>query len=222
MLRSALPRFSAFLCLSLFAAFPLEARIGESRSELESRLIRQSGRGLEVSDGDLESFHLGRSPAAGPVSALEGEKVDFVLYYKINDEVIPTSARLWRKDRNGRRTSNPEPKPDGWMLHVVYLNGVSVLEYYQRSKSLTSVEREGLLARNQGNSGWARGKPPSDDDGVLVPKVFPVNHYRKDFAVYGNLRGDNVLFFDPRLDALVHEKQIEAAEEEAPASLDGF
>jgi len=222
MFRSVLPRLPVCLSLWLVVTFPVEARIGEPRSALESRLIRQSGRGLEISDNDLEAFYLGRSPVFGPVSALEEEKVELVLYYKTNDDVSPSSAHLWKRDKNGRRSSNPKPKPDGWMLHVAYLNGVSVLEFYQRSKPLTEFETRGLLAANQGETGWVEGKPPADDESVLVPAVFPVNHYRKDFAVYGNLSDDSVLLFDPRLDALIHKKQTETAAEKAPASLDGF
>jgi len=222
MLYPFLIRFSACSALFLSFALSLDARIGESRSGLESRLVRESGRGLEVSDGDLSAYYLGRSPVAGMTSVLGGLGLDFVVYYKTNDGTIPTSARLWRKDRSGRRSDNPEPTPDGWLLSVLYLNGVSVMEHYQRSKPLTVVETEGLLARNQGKSEWVVGTPPSDDKKAVVPEIFPVNHYRKDFGIYANVRGDTALFFDPRLDILIREKQLEAAEKEAPVSLDGF
>ncbi|MFP4351949.1 MAG: hypothetical protein ACLFRP_01650 [Puniceicoccaceae bacterium] len=219
---SILPRLCGCFSLCLAAALPLDARIGESRSDVESRLIRESGRGLEISDGDLEAFYLARSPVSGPVSALEGENVQTVLYYKTNDDLRPSSADLWQRDKNGRRSSNPDPKPDGWILEVVYLNGVSVLELYQRSKPLTDFEIKGLLAANQGRAEWVEGAPPEEDEEVLAPQVFPVNHYRRDLGVYANVSGNSVLLYDPRLDALIDEKQTESAAEKAPASLDGF
>ena len=108
------------------------------------------------------------------------------------------------------------------MLHVVYLNGISVLELYQRSESLTDLEMEGILLRNAGDSRWVKGKVPEGNDSVIEPTVFSANHYREDFGVYANVENEAVLLFDPRLDAKIAKLRAEKAEREAPSSLEGF
>lgn len=218
------PCFFPFFLVLLSLVFPPEAfaRIGESREELERRLIRESDRGLEVDDNDLEEFHRSRSPFFERLSVLEEDDWDYVVYHKINEDVIPSSQRLWKEDHRGRRSDQPEPRPEGWLLHVAYLNGVSVLEYYIRSKPLTPPETEGILSRNADGSEWKTGRPPKDRTDAVRPRIFPVNHYRADFGVYAAVGSDTILLYDPRLDRRVHETEMEVALEEAPVSLDGF
>ncbi|MEM0967563.1 MAG: hypothetical protein AAGJ81_15550 [Verrucomicrobiota bacterium] len=211
----------AFFALSLLLPSFAEARIGESRSQLERRLLRESGKGLLVKDDDLEDFHRERFDAYGAVLALEDENWEHVLYFKINETVIPSSARLWIKNDAGRRSEKPNPRPDGWLLHVIYLNGVSVLETYVRSSALTEIETNGILEINSGGSQWMKGAPP-EEDGVIQPTVFPANIYTKDFGVYGEMKGNEILLYDPRLDEMIHAARLEKAEEEAPMSLHGF
>ncbi len=204
-------------CLS-----PLHARLGESRSELERRLLQGSDRAMEVTDGSLEEFYQSRAPVRESLRILEENGLEYTVYYKSGDDVGAASSDLWLRDRSGRRSDRPDPKPDGWLLHVAYLNGVSVLEYYSRSEPLTEIESAGILLRNVGESRWVKGKVPTDDENVIVPRVFPANHYREDFAIYADIQDDSVLLFDPRLDVRVFELNLEKAKEEAPQSLEGF
>jgi hypothetical protein len=211
-----------FLLLLALGSTTLSARIGESRRDLEERLLRESDRGLEVTDDDLEAFHRSRSPVFAPLRVLEGEDIQYIIYYKSSDDLIPSSLRLWREDNRGKRSDRPEDKPEGWMLHTVYLNGISVLEFYSRSKPLTELESEGILLRNTGNSRWVKGRVPQNNESAIQPKTFPVNHYREDFGIYANVTGDSVLLFDPRLDQMIESHRLEKAKEEAPDSLEGF
>ncbi|MGE9290570.1 MAG: hypothetical protein ACQKBT_06255, partial [Puniceicoccales bacterium] len=103
----------------------------------------------------------------------------------------------------------------------LYLNNVSVLEYYSRSQSLTEVEIEGVLLRNAGESHWIKGKPKGGDS-VIEAQVFPVDHYREDREVYAKVDGRSILLFNPRLDQRIHQLSLEKAQREAPDSLDGF
>jgi len=214
-------RLFSFLLLCLVASSETSARIGDSESQLERRLLRGSDKGLEITDDDLESFYRTRSPIFMDLKILAEEGLQYKLYYKSADDSNASSNRLWLEDKKGRRSDRPVPKPDGWLLHVAYLNGVSVLELYQRSEELTDVEIEGLLLMNAGDTRWVKG-PPLPGEKVIIPQVFAANHHREDLAVYADIQEDSVLMFDPRLDSRIHEMELERAEEEGPESLEGF
>lgn len=203
----------------LLVVSPLSARVGESQSDLESRLD-ESGRGLHITDGDLIDYHRNRSPI-GPYAELIPE-TEYEVYYKINTTVIPTSRNLWHADAKGKRSGKPIDRPEGWLLHVLYLNGVSVFEYYQRSQGLTSVEKNGILSINKGESEWEQGRVPKDNEDAIQPQIFRHNHYRADFSIYANVSRDSILLFDPRLDQMIKERELDKAMELAPDSLDGF
>lgn len=187
-------------------------------------MLRKSDRAIEVTDNDLEEHYRGRGPILAKVRVLqdEGVEIEYVVYYKVSEDSVPSTGKLWMEDNKGRRLDRPVNKPDGWLLHVIYYRGVSVLEYYSRSKNMTSVESEGILLLNAGESHWVKGKPPKDDDNVIEAKVFSVDHYRDDLQVYANVQGDSILLFDPRLDQRIDKLANEKAEREAPESLEGF
>lgn len=215
-------RLILFILFLSTLASPLHARVGEERGELERRLLRESDRGLEVTDNDLEQFYRNRSPFFEDLLILQGQGLEYAIYYKSADDLNASSNRLWQENDKGRRSDKPVRSPEGWMLHVVYLNGVSVLEFYQRSEELTVLETEGILMRNAGNSRWVKGEVPKGNDSVIEPTTFSANHYREDFAVYANVEDETILLFDPRLDARIAKLRAEKAEREAPSSLEGF
>tara|TARA_R100000027_G_scaffold67340_1_gene65647 strand:- start:8501 stop:9040 length:540 start_codon:yes stop_codon:yes gene_type:complete len=179
---------------------------------------------MVVTDNDLEEHYRSRSQVSKQIETLENEgvEVDYIIYYKVSEDMVPSSNRLWMDDSKGRRSDRPVSKPEGWLLHVIYFKDISVLEYYSRSQSMTEVESDGILIRNVGESRWVKGKPPSDDDTIIQAHVFPVSFYREDLAIYANVKSDSILLFDPRLDERIHRLQTEKAEREAPESLDGF
>jgi len=183
--------------------------------------MRKSDRGLEINDDELQQFHRNRAPVSGWVGVI-AEELEYKLYFKTNGDISPSTHWLYNRNANGKRGDKPIPSPDGWVLHVLFLNGVSVLEYYSRSQSLTEVETTGILAFNAGSSNWERGKPPGDDDSVIQPQVLPVNHYRKDLNIYAFISGNSILLYDPRLDERVHQEMVFKAQVDGPASLDGF
>ncbi len=218
---SSIPDLRVLLLLFLFAAPFVEARVGESREDLERRLLRESGRGLEVTDDDLEEFHRGRSPYFEDIQIVDG--VEYVIYFKINEDYKPSSSKLWMTVKKGRdEEDKPIERPEGWLLQVAYLNGTSVFERYLRSKPLTEVETNGILSVNAGSSEWVAASPPEGDESVIQPEVFPANHHRKDLGVYANVKEDEILVFDPRLDKRIAQLKLERAKAEAPVSLDGF
>lgn len=149
-------------------------------------------------------------------------EAEYEVYYKINTTVIPTSKNLWHSDNRGKRSEKPINEPEGWLLHVVYLNGVSVFEFYQRSQNLTEVEKNGILSINKGESEWQEGPVPEQNEDAIQPEIFGYNHHRADFAVYADVSGDSILLFDPRLDQMIKKRDMERAMELAPDSLDGF
>ena len=71
-----------------------------------------------------------------------------------------TDLRIYYKTSDGRQPKASEMQVrgmlEGWDLHVIYLDGVSVMEIYRRSKTITEFEFIYLLNFQAGGSYWKR------------------------------------------------------------------
>lgn len=210
--------FCKVIVFGLMSSLLLDARVGESRSQLESRLLRSSGKGLEIRGDELIQFYRQQSPVYGWIEPIKDD-VDLVIYFKINEDVIPTSGRLW--ETTGNRGRRPIRRPEGWLVYVVYYRGQSVLEYYLRSQALSPYEERGLLSLHGKFDDWKRGRLP-DSEEFRQMSVLPVNRYLPDGSIYASVGNDHVVLYNPRLDELIAERRSELQRKEAPVSLQGF
>lgn len=209
--------FAILWCLLLVGLIPpAGARVGESRQQLEGRLLNQERTGIEVRDRQLLDFYQTRVPLSTWATALE-DSVEYVLYFKHNRDIIPTTGSLWEVQGNQRR---PVRQPDGWLHHVFYLRGVSVLEYYERGGALSPVERDGLLSLYSRSVNWKRGNPR--DDEFDPPRTIPANAYLADGSLFAQIAPDHLLVYRPEFDRLLSDEIRRQQEEEAPNSLRGF
>jgi len=215
---SNVPLVLRMVFLAVLLTLPLEARLGESMSQFERRLVSSSGKGIEVRGDELIQFYRQQSPVYGWIEPIKDE-VEYKIYFKINEDVIPTSGRLW--ESAGNRGRRPIRRPEGWLVYVVYYRGQSVLEYYLRSQSISPFEERGLLSLNGEFDKWKRGRLPSSKEFRSVD-VLPVNRYLEDGSLYASVGGDHVVIYNPRLDELIVERRNEMQRKEAPASLIGF
>ena len=125
----------------------LGARVGEKRSTLESRLLKSNGIVLR-SDEIIEERQTGMPYLDYEVFFPKPYEVK--LYFKSSDGSRPKQDEL--KTNNLKQAFDrkaPPKKPlstldssvkklEGWELHVLYIQGISVLEVYKKRLRLQS------------------------------------------------------------------------------------
>jgi hypothetical protein len=191
----------------------VEARVGESISRLEERLL--SGRtAVRYSPHEVEGMVFHASTPYRELLRFLPDGFTHHYYFKPAED-----RRASRRDIDDR-TFSP-----GWHLHVISLRGVSVFEAYRRSGApLSDAEVEGLLLLNRGASHW--GRVSAD---AVSKSAFGYLYEREDGELRAHRMGSTLLIFRPSLDERLHEARAEHLErvrrremEAAPDSLSGF
>ncbi|MFP4261237.1 MAG: hypothetical protein ACLFS1_09180 [Opitutales bacterium] len=199
------------MCLLLCPLFvvlapaPAQARIGESRSSLETRLFNSGG--VEYNDDDMVASR----KKGKPYTKLDGvmpASADVRIYYKSAEGIRTKPSEL-----SGRRVGS------GWDVHVLYINGKSVMELYERSGSMSDFEMNRLLAVQSGGSFWKKvGK-----DDKEMPSAFGFSMIRDDEKVRAKKSGRNgLLFVNSQFDTRLKEIKEADLQEKAPVSVQGF
>ena len=209
---------------------PISARIGDSKSNLESRLLKANGIILRE-NSLLENRQTG-------MPYLEYEE-----YYP-----KPYEVRLYFKPADGRRPKpeelannklsqafdrrNPPRKPikaqdttvkklDGWELHVLYVKGVSVLELYKKTSPITEHEIKHLLSLQSGRSFWEESSQDDLPEGKFSALGFDLK--REDGLLRANKLGPKaIMLFRSDTDEFFYKSQLKEQLEEAPESIKGF
>jgi hypothetical protein len=191
-----------FLTVALLFPASAIARVGESMAEVERRLTSSGGivyRDQAMIDGRMRGMPYLRILDYLP------SRPQVRVYFKTHDGRRPMASEL-----------NARNMPDGWDLHVVYLNGVSVLEAYKRSQALTEHEINQLLALQQGDSYWGRVRDAEET-------ALGYRMQRNDEVLRANQAGnDTLIIFDAKMDRHVAKAIEEARTESAPISVQGF
>ncbi|WOO39793.1 hypothetical protein [Rubellicoccus peritrichatus] len=198
-----------FLSLCLGEA---QARIGESRSTLEGRLLKDR-QAIKVSSRKLPGL-------------IEHKSVPYRRFL----EYFPESAEhmVYYKPAEGEQASTDDLDvtfPDGWMLHVVYYKGRSVFEAYRRNGAgINRYEESGLLLRTKGESFWKNVDGKDREETAMGYTM-----ERDDGEIRANRQGNFMIFYMPEFDLAIKtqldEENAEAdelAQEKAPDSLAGF
>lgn len=198
----------ASLVLTALAPRGAEARIGERRDDLEGRLLRSGG--IIYRDDDAERKLMARMPYMS-ILELMPSSPEIRIYYKTADGRNPSSSEL-----------NENPNQPGWQLHVLYVSGKSVLEFYKRSQPMTDFEQNLLLAVQAQGSYWKKSEKPAKGEEPLA-SYFGFQMVRDDQQVRANKIGrEGLMFFDAKMDAHLKTKSIEDMQESAPVSTKGF
>lgn len=114
--------------------------------------------------------------------------------------------------------------PEGWDLHVVYFQNVSVFEAYRRNGAgLTDAEVNALLAQNQGNSFWKRVNRREQ------PQVWGCDFVLEDGTLMAFRQGNFLVFYRPEFEQIARdsyntkrESVLGEQEADAPSSVLGF
>ena len=207
------PLFTHKLCMASFVCFAfswfpqgIEARIGERSETIERRLFNSGG--IVYRDDAIEQSRQRGMPYLKYLDYV-GRSSDVRVYFKTPDGRKPASSELEKK-RMG----------DGWDLHVVYVNGKSVLEVYKRSRRISEHELNYLLSQQAQGSFWKRVEKGETTEAV---SAFGFGMVRED----GNVRakkmgGDSILFVDSGFDESLAKLNESDLQQKAPVSVDGF
>lgn len=198
----------------------LEARIGESRTQLDNRLLL-SGLAIPYPEERVESKISAREMPYSNLVEFFPEGIENAVYFKKTGGEKPILEEIALP--SGYESRGREFFPDGWDLHVGYLRGVSVFEAYRRNgPGLHTVEVEALLALN--GDDWQPARGSSD-----TPSAFGYDYENGDGSVRARHRGNTLLIFMTKMDEAVQSRISLAKEEEAaeiraalPGEIQGF
>ena len=207
-----------------------EARIGENRGRLESRLLKANGIILRE-DNLLENRQTG-------MPYLEFEEFfpkpyEVKLYFKSADGRRPKPDELANtKLTQAFDRRNPPRKPiktqdttvkklDGWELHVLYVKGISVLELYKKTSPVTEHEIKHLLSLQSGRSFWEESTQDDLPEGKFSALGFDMK--REDGLLRAKKLGTKaIVLFRSDTDEFFYKSQLKEQAEEAPESVKGF
>lgn len=224
------PYITLFFSFIFWIAGDLGARIGEKRSTLESRLLKSNGIVLR-SDEIIEERQTGMPYLDYEVFFPKPYEVR--LYFKSSDGSRPKQDELEtnnlkqafdRKAAPKKPLSTIDPtekKLEGWELHVLYIQGTSVLEVYKKTTSITEQEINYLLALQSGKSFWTESTSANLPEGKHSALGFDfsrADHYLR----AKKLSSRSIMFFRTQTDEFFHKALLKEREEEAPESIKGF
>jgi hypothetical protein len=224
------PYIILFFSFIFWIAGDLGARIGEKRSTLESRLLKSNGIVLR-SDEIIEERQTGMPYLDYEVFFPKPYEVR--LYFKSSDGSRPKQDELEtnnlkqafdRKAAPKKPLSTIDPtekKLEGWELHVLYIQGTSVLEVYKKTTSITEQEINYLLALQSGKSFWTESTSANLPEGKHSALGFDfsrADHYLR----AKKLSSRSIMFFRTQTDEFFHKALLKDREEEAPESIKGF
>lgn len=204
--------FLSPLCFSL-----AEARIGESKSNLERRLFASGG--IRYRDDAIIEARREDMPYEQFMLYLESD-FEFEIYHK-----SATADKALRSKFTARRML------PGWDLHVIYINGKSAVEVYQRSTGMTEQEMNYLLLLQGDGKNWSKREVDSSEEDESLSlsdmdeediSAFGYEMVRNDGVVRAKNQRNGILFVDAKWDirfALEQDKERNAG---APISVNGF
>ncbi|MEO0509967.1 MAG: hypothetical protein AAF065_08925 [Verrucomicrobiota bacterium] len=200
-----------FLIITLGLVQPVSARIGESRAELEGRLLRSGG--IVYRSEDVRALRRNAGPYLSYLQYLGGA-AEVRVYFKTDNGRQPTQSEI----------EDSKTRPPGWDVHVVYVNGKSALELYERSKGMSQYESNALLGLLSDGAYWKKPeKPAPDDEEEPPPSIFGFDFVRSDETVRAKrLGGSKLMVFSRELDELIARQHTNSLVEKAPASVFGF
>lgn len=207
-----------------------DARVGESKGKLESRLLNSYG--IILREDDLiENRQTG-------MPYLEFEEFfpkpyEVKIYFKPADGRRPKPGELVNSkliQAFDRRSPPRKPikdqdttvkKLDGWELHVLYVKGISVLELYKKTSPITEHETKNLLNLQSGRSFWAESTP--DDLPIGRYSALEFNLKREDDFLRANkLNSKAIMIFRSDTDEFFYKSQFKESIKTAPQSIEGF
>ena len=194
------------IVLHIFFPSSVYARIDERRESIERRLFASGG--IVYRDDEIEASRRRGMPYMRYLQYLPGS-ADIRIYFKTSDGRRPTSSELEQRRKSA-----------GWDLHVVYVDGKSVIELYQRSQGMTDFETNHLLNLHTDGGYWKR---PSKEEKEEIVSAFGFEMVRSDGRVRAKKIGnDKLMFIEADIDKRLAEMNTNELQQSAPISVNGF
>jgi hypothetical protein len=203
--------FSLFFVACLMQPHSADARIGESRDGFERRLFTSGG--IVLRDEDERTSRRQGGPYTSYMKYLGGS-AEARVYFKSDDGRKPNQSEVAEKALGS-----------GWEVHVLYVNGKSVLELYKRvGTSASEYETNALLGILGGGGFWKEPeKPAADEEEEDAPlTAFGFDYMRSDGEVRAKTSGGGLMVFQKQLDEFLAKKHESTLLEKAPLSVQGF
>lgn len=190
-------------------------RIGESRMVIERRLTQAGG--IVYRDEAIKQSRRRGMPYMRFYDYFP-EMAEVRIYFKTDDGRKPKSSQMSEKQ------SAP-----GWDIHILYVEGKSVLEVYARSRqAMTEYELNHILQLQAGSGYWNRVSQPNpraSNDSVEsdLPSAFGHEMERSDGQVRAKkIKGNAIMLFDVDLDVRIAREKHADLQAQAPISINGF
>jgi len=202
------------LLLSYFAILPLEARIGDSQQEFERRLATADG--------------IAYRDEAIIAARRKGMVYEEYLSYLISNYELKIYYKPAENDRKALRSQfDVKRKLPGWEVHVLYINGKSAMELYQRSQPMSDQERNLLLLLQGDGKQWMKNgnerlDSNSSNKEEASQSAFNFQMVRSDGQVRAAVARGGLLFVDAQRDTQLAQVREEALDTSAPESVSGF
>ncbi len=197
----------------VFGSTYAEARIGESKSQFEGRVL-----------GNRTMI---RYPADSVQRKIEHRDVFYRQFYEFMPAGIEHQVYFKRAEASPASQSDLRQGeyPQGWDLHVIYYQGRIIAAAYRRNgPRLSDPEFNGLLHLNRGDSFWVAA-----NDAPRRPSAINYSFITEDGSMRAVRTGNIALFIDSAIDERIHTHRQHANEERkreqeraAPQSLSGF
>lgn len=175
----------------VMSASTLSARVGETQSDVERRLLQPSVGKLFFKPKDKDNKEAER----------QQQREDRDQPFSAFKDFFPEDTRegvYWKSAVSSHLSSE-----DGWKVHVFYTAGRSVLEAYRRTgEGLSEFEVRALLSFNKGNSTWKKHKKEGGGtDGIGY------DYELEDGSLRARQQGNWLMIFAIKLDNYVMDQQ---------------
>ena len=202
-----IPTRLIILSLIFILLSPIYARIGEERLELEKRL-NVSG-GLQYREERVLSNRRRGMPYQKYLDYLP-ERSEIRVYYKTLDGKKPVAKEM-----------KASGMLEGWDVHIIFVEGKSVLEIYRRSSSINEFEFSALLRLQTGQSFWEKRDTNDENDETVT--AFGFDYERNDKKLRAKKLGSNMMLIcSAPFDKFIKQEFLDKQMKSLPASIKGF
>ena len=202
-----IPTRLIILSLIFILLSPIYARIGEERLELEKRL-NVSG-GLQYREERVLSNRRRGMPYQKYLDYLP-ERSEIRVYYKTLAGKKPVAKEM-----------KASGMLEGWDVHIIFVEGKSVLEIYRRSSSINEFEFSALLRLQTGQSFWEKRDTNDENDETVT--AFGFDYERNDKKLRAKKLGSNMMLIcSAPFDKFIKQEFLDKQMESLPASIKGF
>jgi len=222
-MRSKLLLLCAILLIPTFS----HARLGETKSTIEARLLKNN-MGIEYPDSYVEN----KIKDNNKESAIPYRQhiniftaVGTQAFYFKNASGEKTSPSLFKQEKDDLKNNKGKKVihdiwPDGWDFHVVFFKDRSVFEAYRRNdRDISEIEYEQILALNKGNSHWVKG---AVDKKETKEALIDFDIETENKAIRSLKKGKYVIIYEAEFDHYLKTIKVEKEKKEAPTSIQGF